>query len=329
MFHDIPKSLNSHVRGWSELWSKQLNTRITNDINEIENARLIYLDPGVNYSGTLNVFGGINDKIVNKMKACIKSEVRLIWLSEISPPENLKEGLIKRIGKPSTSKDLTEYLIEEFCKLLNAKYDQNEYMFDTGEVEIVFGDSHATAFSYISNVTNRPVPVFRNNGLTLRRVVKDDLITKKVGNHIEKITISLGNIDIRHHICRDNYDWVFKSLEEQLIKISDKGVKIDFSIPWPIEHEGRKIPKTGYFDGTPFYGSWTQRVEQRNVFVWNLINIKNKCKGMNLIGLNDKVVHDSIEDPERYAKNYMEGRSSVHLSPEKYYWKDKSEWSVK
>jgi hypothetical protein len=39
-----------------------------------------------------------------------------------------------------------------------------------------------------------------------------------------------------------------------------------FAAPVPVEFEGRRIPKSGFYKKTPFYGSWKERWDLTNEF---------------------------------------------------------------
>jgi hypothetical protein len=121
-----------------------------------------------------------------------------------------------------------------------------------------------------------------------------------------------GNIDIRHHICRLNIDPT-----EMLTKwrnfgllLEHKGISVEYSTPWPIEHEDRKLPKTGYYKNQPFWGTRDERISALNQ--WILI--------MDTLGMKRIKYPDDwfLLNGERYAKEKMENTSSVHLSPEMY-----------
>ena len=86
--------------------------------------------------------------------------------------------------------------------------------------------------------------------------------------------------------------------------------------PLPIENESRKIPKSGWHKGTPFYGNWTQRNKIRNVFIESLEEYCEK-NDINLIRWTNKLLNSSKE----LGFEYMEKPQSVHLSREYYpYW---------
>jgi hypothetical protein len=83
----------------------------------------------------------------------------------------------------------------------------------------------------------------------------------------------------------------------------------------PVEYEDRKLPKTGYYKGTPFYGSRDQRLELTYRFIDRL---NKRCSGRIVSPPNSWYTMDG----EKYAKTFMENSSSVHISPEYYRRKD-------
>ena len=71
---------------------------------------------------------------------------------------------------------------------------------------------------------------------------------------IKGVTIVLGNIDIRHHIIRLGVDW--RPMWDALIAFGESlDIEVEYACPWPIEFEGRRVPKSGWYKGAPFYGS--------------------------------------------------------------------------
>jgi len=83
----------------------------------------------------------------------------------------------------------------------------------------------------------------------------------------------------------------------------------------PIENESRPLPKTGYYKGTPFTGSWFSR----SMLVWML----NK-------GIDDMCTRNNwkvYQHPDMYFNHtneltfaVMEKPKSVHISREFYRW---------
>ena len=114
---------------------------------------------------------------------------------------------------------------------------------------------------------------------------------------------------LRH---KDNLEEMIKEYVRQGQEIEKEyNADVWYSAPVPVEYEGRKLPKTGYFKGTPFYGSR----EDRLALTLRFIDLLNKHSG------NKVVMPPSgwySMDGEQYAKKYMENSSSVHISPEYY-----------
>lgn len=93
---------------------------------------------------------------------------------------------------------------------------------------------------------------------------------------------------------------------------------VEIAAPHPVEFEDRRIPQTGFYKGTPFYGSLKERQELTKSFI----------DYINDYGI--KVVRQPIErydiDPEQYSKEYMELGSSVHLAP--IHYRSNSDWRM-
>jgi hypothetical protein len=90
----------------------------------------------------------------------------------------------------------------------------------------------------------------------------------------------------------------------------EHGCDISFTTPVPVEYEDRRLPKTGYFKGTPFFGSRQDRLD----LTYRIIEGLNKRK-VNVIMPPEEWYK---MDGEKYAKTYMENSSSVHVSPQYY-----------
>jgi hypothetical protein len=141
------------------------------------------------------------------------------------------------------------------------------------------------------------------------------------GKEYDKIETYFGNIDIRHHLCR--FDNPIEEAEKLADRYSAELYRIARAygasvIPWeplPIENESRKVPKTGWYKKTPFYGSWQERTDVRQAFIERLkghttvytwtSNLKNTIGELNF---------DVMEKPQ-----------SVHLSRASYpHWQGKN-----
>ena len=295
-FSKIPKKKNSHGYGWARTWSENLGVGINHEGDFTE---VLYLDHGVNFGGSLNLFGGFTPDLERRINNFLKA--RYVYSLDIDMPD-YGEMLKKR-------KDVVD---KGWCDLVSAKCKSAKTLKSTDISELrwlTIGDSHTAAYAKDRSM------VIKTNGLTLNGQIRTafDYVT----DHIQQcmpsgVTMSFGNIDIRHHVCRLGVD-----IEGMLIawkkygdSLEDRGIIVEYATPWPIEHEERKLPKTGYYKDQPFWGTRDER-----------INVLNKW-----ISIMDDLGMKRVEYPsewltmdgEKYAKDIMESVSSVHLSPECY-----------
>ena len=133
----------------------------------------------------------------------------------------------------------------------------------------------------------------------------------------EHLITYFGNIDIRHHLCRQS-----NPLESVKALVADyfKHLKalninrIDVVKLLPIEFEGRRIPKTGWHKDAPFAGTQVERTQLMEVFNSEVDRLAEEY-GFGVISWPSDW-YDT--HPELFAKKYMEKPGSVHLSREFY-----------
>ena len=306
----IPKLKNSHVRGWSLVWAEQLGADLNLKCSEeIGTYDRVYIEHGVNYGGSLNLFGGASEELFNKINnvALCSDVVSLDW-----DMPNWGEQFRGRIGNSSTFEGFTHEwcdLISDWCKSVKSLKQENlKDEFPGKFTGISLGDSHTPAFSRKDDI------VLRENGKTLFGTLKRGLKNEFHGlKPFGEITFCMGSIDIRHHLLR--HDLKLKELLTEYVKqgneiASEFKCSVSFAAPVPVEYEGRKIPKTGFYKGTPFFGSREQRLELTFQFIEILSDL-----GANVI----MPPYNWYEmNPEEYANTFMEHASSVHISPEHY-----------
>jgi hypothetical protein len=307
---NIPVNPKSHVHGWTQVWRDQLNASINHKCTpQILKAETVYIDHGANFGGTLNLFGGANKEVfdrINLVAAC-KDVVSLDW-----DMPDYGAMLKKRIGANTTYEGITE----EWCDMVSKRFSnvvsikQEELCYGS----VTLGDSHSIAFS---NTGHR---VLRNDGKTLFGALRSGLEDLLRGsNPSDAIHLSFGSIDIRHHILRhDDYDLsgLIRNYTDQGKQLEDKyGARVSYAFPVPVEFEGRRIPKSGFYKGTGFYGSWQDRYDLTERFKGELYNYSNGS----VIAPPDEWYK---MDPELYAKTYMEHGSSFHIAPPFYYRND-------
>lgn len=307
---NIPKLKNSHVLGWSLVWADQLEAAIDNTCSpNIANASTVYIEHGVNFGGTLNLFGGATKEIFDRINR-VAAHPNVVSLDFDMP--DWGEQLKKRIGAPTTYSGITE----QWCDALSKRLKTVPSLKQEGLLQISkkfdgisVGDSHTPAFSRDTDI------VLRENGKTLYGTLKRGLATEFRGlKPFGNVTFCYGSIDVRHHILRHerfNLDDMLDEYVRQAVMIQRQyGCDISFTAPVPVEYEERRLPKTGYFKGTPFFGSRQDRLD----LTYRIIEGLNKRK-VNLIMPPEEWYK---MDGEKYAKTYMENSSSVHISPQYY-----------
>jgi len=307
---NVPVNPKSHVHGWTQTWAAQLGASINHKCTpHIMQADTVYIDHGANFGGTLNLFGGATKEVfdrINIVAAC-KDIISLDW-----DMPDYGAMLKKRIGAKTTYEGITE----EWCDMLSSRLKSVPSLkqADLELNSITLGDSHTIAFSGNGH------KVFRNDGKTLFGALKTGLVDMlRDCTPTDTVHLSFGSIDIRHHILRhDNFnlDSTIAEYVNQGKAIEDKfGCKVKYAFPVPVEFEGRRIPKSGFFKGTPFYGSWQERYDLTEHF-----------KELLYSHSDGSVIAPPPEwytmDSEKYAKTFMEHGSSFHIAPPFYYRND-------
>jgi hypothetical protein len=303
--------LESHKSAWSYLLMSQLkslgiNARVLTKNENVHEYDAWLVALPMEFQGSYNLFGGANDETAARMQRLIDFKGEVYCLNRQMPDI----GAFAK-SRMNSCTDLWKSLDVD---LLTLKSQQTQTIDLTLNSDtFVLGDSHSIS-AYVPGAN-----ISRNDGKTLFGILKEGM-----SNYIPKGTKHLityfGNIDVRHHLCRQpdpvkatedlvkNYVEHLKSLE--IPKIS--AVKL-----LPIEHEERRIPKTGFYKGTPFYGSLEKRLEICQIFNKKL-SIYLSEAGYGFIKWPNEWYQLS---PKDYADMHMESPGSVHLS-RKYYQYD-------
>ena len=298
---NIPLNVKSHTRGWSVVWQDQLGATLDVKCSpNIVNFDTVYIDHGANFGGTLNLFGGATKEVfdrINRVVSC-KNIISLDW-----DMPDYGEMLKKRIGAKTTYEEITIEWCDAVSKRLKdvESLKQENLQYD----DLILGDSHTIAFS------DRNTRVLRNDGKTLYGALKTGLSNNLRGaNPTGRVTLCFGSIDIRHHLLRHESVSLDDLLDEYIKQGSAISNDVWFCAPVPVEYEGRRIPQSGFYKKTAFYGSQQERKVLTDKFIEGLYN------------RTDKIVQPPKEwynmDPEKYATTYMEYGGSFHIAPPYY-----------
>ena len=202
--------------------------------------------------------------------------------------------------------------LDEICK------NTQSFTYVEKSKKLCFGDSHCFS-TYLPGYS-----VCRNDGLTLFSTLRDgvkNVVEEKSGlstSDLTHLTFYVGNIDIRHHQMRQEnpYEKIHAmgiELGHQLKSLKIKNVEIVHALP--IENISRKLPKTGYYKKTPYYGTWEERTKLVNTFniAVDKICIENKWQIFNW-------PQTFLNETGELDFECMERPKSIHLSPMSYRW---------
>lgn len=320
-FTPVSSNIHSHRAAQAAIYAEQLSAEFGNV--HLDRTGDIHPDPGSfdqvytyhgnDWFGSLNLFGGMKnysniDKLIRYSK--LKAPVYSLWIDHPKYSEMLKPRLD---GDIHPDWHLVDW--ENLKKLEDTAITIREI--ETTN-RAVAGDSHAICM-YRPGWFVNSVP-FK----TLHGAIKEGLQTF-IEPHHEIAEFYFGNIDVRHHLCRQpNPEQAARDLAK---KYYEQLYQLDLAKVYayellPIEHESRILPKTGYYKGTPFYGLWEQRNKCRLVFKDEM---KKLCAqgGVNFIEWVDPLLNERGE----LDFECMEKPKSVHLSRNSYpHWQGRK-WS--
>jgi hypothetical protein len=306
----------SHKAGWAYMRACQLSDALGKQVKVLhgeswDNYDTVYLYHGMEFQGSLNLFGGASKESAVFYERLIKTNSKLISL-DIPMPDYGQLCTGRLSACDDYWRNIPWQTVSQKCQTITSI--THPLVTD----KLVIGDSHA--FSVYQSGYN----VIRKDARTLRGVLKKT-IRKEMLDHgidpgnINTITTYYGNIDIRHHLMRETnptgeIDLLLAEYEKQIKELDIKNVEV--VSPLPIEDESRRLPKTGYFKDTPFYGSQEERAELVNYFSHQLARICERNGWNNFTWPNNWYTISPLE----YMKTYMERPKSVHLAPKFHRW---------
>lgn len=331
---NIPSSLFSHNAAWAHLRANQLRnlgldiTVIdTNNKVDWSSFNTIFIYHGINFKEAddkgrqaLNLFGGANEanaKFYEKLGLPENDNVNYISLDYEMPDYG---ALCKqRKSEPGDYWSKVDWdKVSARCKNVPFVRDPGLWV-GSGKVRhLTIGDSHSFS-AYRPNSM-----VLRKDGRTMAGVIKKT-IQKEITDHgynlndLDSLTCYYGNIDIRHHLCRnaDPKQALTYLLSQYELSLKRLNKPIELVTPVPIEDESRKLPTTGFFNGTPFFGTRAQRMELVELMKDLLNEMVARNPGWSLFAWPEAWYKmDGIE----FMETIMEKPRSVHLGRPFYRW---------
>ncbi len=336
-FIPIAKNLSSHRAGQGVIYADQLkcagvDVTVNMSLNlyhsDFNKFDALYVYHGNDWSGHLNLFGGLKefphvDNFVNFSKFKGKVFSLIIdfpdYHAQLKHKVDLANEKNKEIDPRWAEVDWDNILrMEKESVMVNPN---TLVLYD----KIAMGDSHAICMYRPGWMVNS-VPFKTLHGAL--KMGLDSFIINESGNKFKELEYYFGNIDIRHHLARQHDPEeatrkLVKDYFEEAQRVSKlTGATIRLYEPLPIENPKRSIPKTGWYEGAPFYGNWHERNQIRNIFIDEAI--KHQKKKVKFFRWTSNLINTHGE----LDFKYMEKPKSVHLSREFYpHWQG-WEWNA-
>jgi len=325
-FIPIAKNLSSHRAAQGVIYADQLkqagidlyvNMSLDRYIEDHNQFDTMYVYHGNDWSGHLNLFGGLKefphvDNFLNFSK--FKGKVYSLIVDFPNYYEQLKHkvDLANSKNKPIDPR----WNQVDWNNIIRMQNEAETITPNLLKVypNIAIGDSHAICM-YRPEWINYSMP-FK----TLHGALKMGLHTfiKPCDHDFANVEFYFGNIDVRHHLLRQS-DPVAATKElvreytRQALGVAEMyNATVTLYELLPIENEKRHIPKTGWYEKTPFYGSRVERDNIRKLFKEELK--KYECNSLRIFQWVDGLINDYDE----LDFKYMEKPQSVHLSREYY-----------
>jgi hypothetical protein len=314
---DIGVSIASHKYAWPTMLQGQLKAAGYSNVDINRQGKLnwsdydvILIEHGMEFKGTFNIFGGVkDDKFFYFIDRLFTPNVRMYCYGCDMPlVGNFVKGRAKHGTELFKTLEPRADEINEIC----SKIPKVDHIDKTGG--LVFGDSHSFSLwrpGYMSS---------RHDGLTLHGA-----LTRGLGTYVypwvSDLVFYMGNIDVRHHLMRQQnpleaVDKLVNELETQLVQMcKEKPMNISVSEVLPIENPSRKIPKTGFYKGTPFMGSWEERTA---ISKYMNLKLREMCIRRNFQLLETPKCF--FNDKGELDFRVMEKPQSVHISREFHIW---------
>lgn len=298
----------SHKSAWAFLLANQLRSlgleaEVLTKSEDIQQYDVWMVALPMEFQGSYNLFGGATDEPAERIKRFLDFKGEIYCLNREMPDV----GAFAQSRMRACSELWATLDVEALTKR-SKETKTIELKLNSGT--FVLGDSHSVSVYHPGG------NISRNDGKTLFGVMKEGMQTYVPEGTTHLITY-FGNIDVRHHLCRqekpvDATKKLVKNYFEHLKSLNIEKISVVKLLP--IEFEERRIPKTGYYKGTPFIGSQRERTQLMQIFNEEVVNL-SAIYNMNVIEWPSNWYE---EDPKYFADTYMEKPGSVHLSREFY-----------
>lgn len=317
LLSNITTREGSHKGGWSRLLKCQLknsgfnHVKILDNKDRLQDFDIIIFDLGAEFSGALNMFGGLDEKVFSRLEQIKSFNGQIFsWRHEL-PSVTVLEGRRTNVSTCEAFKSTEVSYLGSIQEVL-AKGESFQHAYRTSS--LLIGDSHTPS------VWTPELMIERRDGRTLDGMIKNNTLKKYLDSSIDTLQVHCSSIDVRHHWMRteDPEQTAAGSVIDlvgQIHSIEPELKNVILTKTMGIENESRELPKTGYFKGTPFFGSWEERNRLRMIFNEVVEDYTRGCPGWSHVAFPEYFF-----DNGELRFDVMERPQSVHLSPEHYRW---------
>lgn len=312
----------SHRAGWALYWAQEVGATLISTSQmgslrtRLKSGDRVLVYHGMEYrDGVLNVYSSGEDKVVENYELLAHLAKRLgpnLVSLDIPMPDY---GAL--IASRAAKRRVPGWERVDLAALSRSLRKSGMQQFPTGNpTELIIGDSHALSMY-------RPgARVVRLDGQTLHGALNggtDAVVGGPIPRSVKRITVYLGNIDIRHHLCRMSdpkeamlnlvkhyVEWLYKN-------VAGRVDHVEVVAPLFIESPTRRIPTPGQYKGKPFSGTWLERDLLRQQMTIELAKLC-RAAGWHLHQHPSEFLNVSGE----LSEEVMEKPQSVHLRPAFY-----------
>lgn len=322
----------SHRAGWARYWARELGATLltTGTMDQVAQAKkgdTLYLYHGMEWNGSMNLQSGLTPEIKDRAHRLIDAHKRGVKIISLDVP-------MPSYGKLIAARTDADDVARRYAELLDKALKNRGFLSVPTErpKHVIMGDSHSLSLYRPDGV------IYRTDGQTLNGALAIGLQKRleawQFETQVELLKLGLltsyfGNIDVRHHLLRqpdpkEAARLLAAAYCKQLagIQFKHKIGHIEVAEPLPIENESRLLPKTGWYKGTPFFGTWKQRDDLRK-YLRDRLKTEAKKHGFTVYSHPKHFTNKQGE----LTFDVMEQPRSVHIRPSEYrLMQEKKSW---
>jgi hypothetical protein len=302
----ISKHDSSHRAAWPKmvLDSHRITDYVLQPEDPLANYEEIWLYLGMEFTGSLNLFGGASDENAARLLRLLEARA----FSYLAAANEAACPLLGSIAKARAKGKVGEKWADAPWGLLDDACMQAKVIGQGSHPNAVVGDSHALSLYDGQSV------IYRHDHKTLHGALTDGLASfyPSYDHLFKRVTLCFGNIDLQHHLVRVGGGTAAIELAGEYI---DQAAQLNHDVVeimelLPVVEESRKIATPGYYRGKPWHGSWAERNELRTLFNRTLLEQAHEHEHLKIVSWPEYIFnHDGS-----FNQAYQERSRGVHLS---------------